>query len=75
MDDKQLERAIGRLEAGQEEIKSRLDRLRADMYGEDGLEARIRNNEQDITKIKAVSGVISALVAGGISLAASFFKR
>ena len=73
--DGDLERAIGRLEGGQEEIKERLDRLTAIIRGDDGLEPRLRKVESDMVKVKTISTVISSIAATVISVGISIFKK
>lgn len=61
MDENHIQIALGRIE-------QKIDDVRARLLGEDGMEARLRQNETDIAVMKAKAGMIAAFVAFIVSL-------
>lgn len=69
-----MERAVGRLEgkmeAGFKDMCARLDRMNAAMFGESGVERRLRECEQSIGKINTQAGMIALFVSVIAAIAA-----
>lgn len=65
--DNDLERTVGRLEGkieqGFRDLCSRIDRMNVGVFGEGGLEPRLRECEGEMREIKAKSGLIAFIVS------------
>jgi len=70
-----LERSLGRIEEGIDGLKDRMDRQNKSIYGDGGLESRVRKVEGDMKVVKAVSGFISMFTAGLVSILAAWFRK
>lgn len=67
MDGDEIQRAVGRLEgkieSGFEDLRQRMDRMRENVFGEAGVESRVRGLEGDLREIKAKAGLIAFIVS------------
>lgn len=74
MDD--LERAVGRLEGkieqGFNDLCERIDRLQAGVFGQNGLEPRLRDIEGEIREIKTRAITKAGIIATVISVMTAF---
>jgi len=76
MDGEKLERTLGRIEQKIDDTREAIDRMRQGLYGEAGIEPRLREIESDIKVIKATSALISGAVSTVIAASVGWlFKR
>ena len=63
MNGEDIERTLGRVLEGIENIKSQLTQVHNDLYGDGGIEPRIRGVEGDMGKVKLTASLLSFVVS------------
>lgn len=75
MNGDQIERSLGRIEEAMRNNGERLDRIHDGLYGDGGLESRVRVVESDIKVVKALSVFISFITSIAVTIGGWIFKR
>ena len=63
MNGEDIERTLGRILEGIENIKTQLVQTHKDLYGDGGIEPRIRDVENDMGKVKLTASLLSFVVS------------
>ena len=58
-----MERTLGRVLEGIENIKVQLTQIHKDLYGDGGIEPRVRNVENDMGKVKITASLLAFVVS------------
>jgi hypothetical protein len=75
MDEEKIASALGRIDEAIRGQSAEIARLRSGLYGDGGLEPRIRATEQDIVKLKTIWTTVAAVVGGLASYLSDVFRR
>lgn len=68
-----IERTLGSIEGKIDGLVQRMDRQTAHLFGQGGMEERLRRVENEQSVIRGKAGAISAAISAVIALIVSFF--
>ena len=71
MADTDIGNTLGRIEQKIDDVVNRLDRQNESLFGQGGIEPRLRKIETEMAVIETKAGFISALISGAVALAAT----
>ena len=75
MNDDQLERTLGRIEEGIKNLNLRMAENNHSLYGDGGIEPRVREVESDVKVMKAQAGMISFVVSTVVAVGGWFLGK